>query len=289
VNSTDVTPAGRVDEAPPTRPRRLTVIGTPSPDGEPGSRLCAQPEPASAARPRATRQPQVGRGPLLAVCGLCGGAGTSTVAYLTARYSARRRLGPVLACDTGGPSGGLADRAGVATALSLLEIAEQVSLGVSLGCVYAIAADGVRVLASGPRFTPDCDHDGVEFVLEQARSAHGLTVVDCGTLIREPDRVAMVNASHIAWVLPATSGGVRRGARVLDAVDPHPVAREILVARRDTREPKAALRDLKRLAEARNATLILIPDLAELHSGRTDAALDAAQVALQAIDGVLER
>jgi hypothetical protein len=35
--------------------------------------------------------------------------------------------------------------------------------------------------------------------------------------------------------------------------------------------------------------LILIPDLAELHSGRTDAALDAAQVALQAIDGVLER
>ena len=62
-----------------------------------------------------------------------------------------------------------------------------------------------------------------------------------------------------------------------------------LGTRRDTREPKASLRDLKHVAERRDATLILFPDLPGLHGGATDAALDAAQVALQAIDGVLER
>ena len=228
------------------------------------------------------------RGPLLAVCGLCGGAGASTVAYLAARFRARRSSMPVLVCDTGGPTGGLADHAGVATARSLLEVAEQLTAGLAMGRVHAVAADGVRVLATGPRFTPPGARDGVELVLERARAAHALTVVDCGTLTREADRAALAKASHIAWVLPATPGGVRRGARVLDAVDPPP-GRELVVARRDAREPKAALGDLKRLAERRDAPLILVPHVPALHSGEADAALDAAQVALQAIDGVLER
>jgi MinD-like ATPase involved in chromosome partitioning or flagellar assembly len=290
VNRNKVARGSHTDEAPPTRPRRLTIIDRKPPAGEPGSRLDAQPDPGSAAEPGQARERQPhARGPLLAVCGLCGGAGASTIAYLIARFSARRRSGAVLLCDTAGPTGGLADHAGVATALSLLEVAQHVTSGLSLGCVYAIAADGVRVLATGPRLTPRCDHDGVELVLEHARAAHALTVVDCGTLTREPDRVALANASHIAWVLPATPGGVRRGARVLDAIDHHRLARELVVARRDTREPKAALRDLKSVAERRNATLILVPHLPGLHDGATDAALDAAQVALQAIDGVLER
>jgi hypothetical protein len=289
VNGNEVAQGSRIDEAPPARLRRLTVIDRQSAAGEPGS-PGVRPEPGSAAGPGPARprQPHT-RGPMLAVCGLCGGAGASTVAYLTARFSARRRCGPVLVCDTGGASGGLADHAGVTTALSLLEVAEHVTSGLSLGCVYGIAADSVRVLATGPRFTPGCDRDGIELVLEHARAAHALTIVDCGTLTREPDRLALANASHIAWVLPATPGGARRGARVLDAIDPHPLARELVVARRNMREPKAGLRDLKRLAERRNATLILFPDLPGLHGGASDAALDAAQVALQAIDGALGR
>jgi Flp pilus assembly CpaE family ATPase len=273
----------RIGDAPPARPRRLTVIDRQSPAGEPGSRLAARPALGSADGPRAVR------GPLLAVCGLCGGAGASTMAYLTARYSARRRSGPVLVCDTGGPTGGLADHAAVATARSLLEVAEQLTGRVPLGCVYAIGADGVRVLATGPRLTTDCPRDGVELVLANARAAHALTVVDCGTLTGEADRIALAMASHVAWVLPATPGGVRRGARVLDAVEPRPPGRELVVARRDARESKATVGDLKRLAQRRLATLILVPHLPGPHGRDADAALDAAQVALQAIDGVLER
>ena len=288
MNSNEVARGSRIEDAPPARPRRLTVIDR-SPAGEPGSQLAAQPEAGGAAQPRAVRQPRSARGVLLAVCGLCGGAGASTVAYLTARFSVRRCAGPVLVCDTGGASGGLADHAGVTAAQSLLEVAEQVTAGLPPGCVYAIVADGIRVLATGPRFTAGCARDGVELVLEDARAAHALTVVDCGTLASEADRLALAKASHIAWVLPATPGAVRRGARVLNAVEPHPPGRELLVARRDARAPKAALRDLRRLAQERNATLILVPDLPGLHRGETDAALEAAQVALQGIDGVLER
>jgi hypothetical protein len=284
VSNRDVTGIERVDAAPPVRPRRLTVIAEGSPNGQHG----AQAERGSVATSRAVGLQAV-RGPLLGVCGLCGGAGASTLAYLTALHSARRQCGPVLVCDTGGPTGGLADRAGTATPRSLPEVAEQLSAGLPLGCVYALGADGVRVLATGPRFAPGCDRDGMQLVLEHARAAHALTVVDCGTLTRAADRIALDQASHIAWVLPATPGGVRRGARVLDAVDSHPLARELVVARRDAHEPKAALGDLKRLAEQRNATLILVPHLPGLHGGAIDAALDTAQVALQAIDGLLER
>jgi MinD-like ATPase involved in chromosome partitioning or flagellar assembly len=287
MSTPDMTPSERVADAtvPGARPRRLTVIAdaTPAP-GEPGSRLHTQP-----GEPEPAPEPQAACGPLLAVCGLCGGAGASTVAYLVALFTARRQSDPVLVCDTGGPAGGLAHHAGVATARSLVEVAEQLSVGSPPGRLYATAADGVRVLATGPRFAPGCARDGVELVLDHARGAHALTVMDCGTLTREAEQIALAKASHIAWVLPATPSGVRRGARVLDAVNPYLLGREFIVARRDEREPKAALDDLKRLAEQRDAPLVLLPHLPDLHTGKTDAALDAAQVSLQAIDGVLER
>lgn len=52
-------------------------------------------------------------GPLLAVCGLTGGAGVTTLSYLIALAAARERADPVLVADMGGPSGGLAACAGV--------------------------------------------------------------------------------------------------------------------------------------------------------------------------------
>ena len=53
------------------------------------------------------------RGPLLAVCGLCGGAGASTLAYLVALAAARRDDRAVLLADTGGPTAGISHYAGV--------------------------------------------------------------------------------------------------------------------------------------------------------------------------------
>jgi len=240
---------------------------------------------------RAERQPEthVHRRPLLAVCGLCGGAGASTLAYLVALAEASGGRGSVLLGDTGGPSGGVAAYAGVESPRSLVEAAEHVAAGLPTGQLVAIARDGVRVLATGPRFTPECARAGVELLLDHARARYGLTVIDCGTLAREADQIALERASHVAWMLPATVGAIRRARRVLEAINPYLLGGELIVARPDGRERKAPLDELRRLAERRRAALVLLPTLPDLATANATAALRIAQVSLQAIRGALAR
>ena len=255
----------------PTRLGRVTVL-----DRDPGRALD---QPAS----------PVKLGPLLAVCGLTGGAGATTLAYLVAVAAAQQDAGPVLVADTGGPSGGLAARAGVETPRSLPELASQLAAGRPLqGGVYASGAAGVRVLASGPEFTPTGAHQQLARLLIDAREAHELTVIDCGTLAGDADRVALAAATHAAWVLPATADGVRLAGRVLDAA-PAIAAKQLVVGRREARQPKAPLRELRRIAADRHAPLVLVPHLPGLGTTRLDGAVEAAQVPLQAILGALTR
>ena len=58
-------------------------------------------------------------GPLVAICGLCGGAGASTLAYTLAAAAAERSTQPVFACETSGITGGLALYARAQPRLSL--------------------------------------------------------------------------------------------------------------------------------------------------------------------------
>ncbi|MGN6168824.1 MAG: hypothetical protein ACTHQQ_11735, partial [Solirubrobacteraceae bacterium] len=121
-------------EAPPCA-GRLTVVAH---DREP-----ADEQQVAAARP----------GPLLALCGICGGAGASTLAYLIALAAARESTQPVLVADTGGPTGGLAAFAGVEAPRSLPELADHIAAGLTpRDGLYAIDRSGVRVLATGPEF-----------------------------------------------------------------------------------------------------------------------------------------
>jgi MinD-like ATPase involved in chromosome partitioning or flagellar assembly len=228
-------------------------------------------------------------GPMLAVCGLTGGAGATTLAYLVALAAAEQDDGPVLIADTGGPSGGLATLAGVETPHSLPELASQIAARHPLETgIYATGPTGVRVLASGPDFSSTQDHDQLARLLIDAREAHCLTVIDCGTLAREADRIALGAATHIAWILPATADGIRRGQRVLHAA-PRTGARQLVVGRRDVHQTKAPLRDLRHLARELPAPLVLVPHLPELESRRHSRAVDAAQVPVQAILGALQR
>src|SRR4051794_41843397 len=86
---------------PPLRPRRRR-----------GGEHVLEPGAASTG---ATRRPHAA--PLVAVCGVCGGAGASTLSYLLARYAVRQLDGHVLVCDSGSsggappPAGGGAPRA----------------------------------------------------------------------------------------------------------------------------------------------------------------------------------
>ena len=89
-------------------------------------------------------------------------------------------------------------------------------------------------------------------------------MVDCGTLQQAADRLALRAASHIAWVLPATRGGVRRAERVLAAVPDTAGAAELIVARREPeRAAPRALKALKALAESRHAPLVLLPRVSD--------------------------
>ncbi len=231
----------------------------------------------------------LGLGPLLAVCGLVGGAGTTTLAYLVALAAARQSGEPVMVADTGGPSGGLSALADVETPRSLPELASELAAGAPLtGGLYAAGPAGLRVIAGRPELGLACAREQLRRLLEDAREAHGLTVIDCGTYAREADRVAVAAATHVAWVLPATPHGVSRGARVLDAVPPG-TSKELLVARRDVRQSKAPLRDLRRIAAERGTPLVLVPHLDSLENGRPDNALEQAQVPIQAILGALRR
>ena len=117
------------------------------------------------------------------------------------------------------------------------------------------------MIATGAHFDSGGDPDGVQALLSLARQggAHALVVVDCGTLQQAADRLALRAASHIAWVLPATRGGVRRAERVLAAVPDTAGAAELIVARRQPEQRAAPLKALKALAESRHATLVLLP------------------------------
>jgi hypothetical protein len=226
-------------------------------------------------------------GPLLAVVGLCGGAGASTIAYLTAATAAVQSSVPVLVCDTGGPTAGLAVYAGVKACRTLSDAAERLAGEESLtGGLFAVDEHGARVIAGDPQFTVHGEKTGVQRVLNDARSAHGLTVVDGGTLARVSDQTAMSVATHVAWVLPASESAVTRARRVLDRIAP--LSRpELLVARSDGRKaPIGALRDL---ADDRRAPLVLMPEVRDfLEMPVLDVAVEAA-LTLQAIGGLLQR
>jgi Flp pilus assembly CpaE family ATPase len=229
-------------------------------------------------------------GALLAVCGLCGGAGASTLAYLVARDAGERGEGPVLVCDTGGPTGGLAAYAGVASPRSLPAVADALARGEPLDeGLFADAGDDLRLIASGPDFDAEGDPRAIACLLHDAREAHPLTVVDCGTAARPADRHVLAAATHLAWILPATESGVRRAERVLAALPTSAPPVELVVARSDPAGRTPPLAELGALAALRLAPLVLMPHVPDLAERAPDDALEHAAVTLQAIEGVLAR
>jgi len=229
--------------------------------------------------------PRSAAGPLLAVCGLTGGAGASTLSYLVALERAAHSSSPVLVCDAGGPGAGLALYAGACSPRSLEEAGERLEAGRPLcGGLFAEPAPGVRLIATGPALAPEGSPAGLRGLLTDAREAHALTVIDCGTLARLSARVALELATHVAWVLPATLGALSRAGAVLASLEAgQPSGSEIVVARREQGERKAGLRELSRLAEERQAPLVLMPHIPDLAEEGHTSVLEAAELTLAGI------
>jgi hypothetical protein len=147
----------------------------------------------------------------------------------------------------------------------------------------------MRLIAAAPRPPEEPDPPHVLQLLRDARDEHPLTVVDCGRLATTVGRLAHRHASHVAWVLPATLGGVRRARRVLAAQEPAVDQREIVVARFDPGGRQSPISDLTALADARRGPLVLMPDVPDLGERTCEEGLEAAQVTLGAILSLLRR
>ena len=228
-------------------------------------------------------------GPLVAICGLCGGAGVSTLSYTLAAAAAERSTQPVFACETSGMTGGLALYARAQPRLSLSQAADQLVAGTPPSGLVVSSPERVRVLGSRPALGEQCDADGAERILSEAREAGGLVVLDCGAADHEVDRVALSASSHVLWVIPATASGIARGEHALKLLAEFARGEQALVARLERNENAAAVSRLAGLAARWELELILFPHVEDVAQALVEEAIEEAQVALEAIAAVLRR
>jgi cellulose biosynthesis protein BcsQ len=206
------------------------------------------------------------RGPVVAVCGLVGGAGASTLAYLIARRAARHSTAPVLLAELQ-EQAGLAALTGASGPHGLRELARAVEQQRQLDRPFAEVVGGLRLVASArPAVGEPAPAGALERVLADAREAHGLVVVDAGPS-GGPDWDALLGAaSHALFVLPATLAALRR-AQLLAAggvFDRAAGARAALVAVATRPGRGAQVKQLRRLAERHVDRLLLVPHVPEL-------------------------
>jgi hypothetical protein len=232
-------------------------------------------------------QQAAARGTLLAVCGVWSGAGTSTIAYLIALAAARSGSGRVLLCRTHEPlimnTDGDEDRR-----RSRLALAGSAAAGLFIHPPDETRRDALQVVHANTAAL--AEHPArVGRRLARARATHALTVVDCGTLRRPIERIALAHATHLGWVIPATADGLAHARRATRAARLPTGGRELLIARGEPTSDPPPLPGLRSLAGERLAPLILLPWLSARTLQRDAAALDAAAVGLQAILGAFER
>jgi hypothetical protein len=199
-------------------------------------------------------------GPIVAVCGLVGGSGASTLAFCLARQAARESRTPVLLTEPDARRAGLTVLAGRSTPLCLSGLAERVAEGRAPAEPFVEIDHGLRLVASAPRRGTDAAPEHVSALICEAKAAHGLVVVDCGTSWITAIPV-LDAATHILWTVTASTAAVAR-ARLLLASDALPApgrARELLVVLASDRRSTASVRALRRLAAQRCERLVLAP------------------------------
>ena len=208
-------------------------------------------------------------GPLVAVSGLAGGAGTSTLAYLLARRAARHSTVPILLAELD-PSGGLVALAGAAAPLGLCELARAVDEERPPERPFTEAA-GLRLVASTEAGDPGpLPLGALERLLADARAAHGLVVVDAGQPTAGEAEQLLTMADHVLACVPATAAGVRRAEMQLAGGvlrRAGTAASRALVCAVTQPDARVQVRQLRRLADGHVDRLLLVPHLPQLARG----------------------
>lgn len=199
-------------------------------------------------------------GPLVAICGLTGGAGTTTLALLLAQQAARHSAAPILLSESQADRAGLASITGHSTPIGLAALARRIADDQTPTETFAELEPRLRLIAAAPGTADDARPDALRALLAQAHDAHGLVIIDCANPSGAAPAV-LDAASHIIWVLPATRPGLASGAALLASgvLPPPGRACEVLVA--TAREPHRAVsvRALRKLAAVRCERLVLMP------------------------------
>lgn len=221
-------------------------------------------------------------GPVVAVCGLAGGAATSTLALLLAREAARVSAAPILLTEADPQRAGLSVIAGRATPRPLSGLAQELAEDRTPTDAFAELAPGLRLIAANPLATPAADREALGALLDQARDAHGLVVVDCGTSWRA-DSPVLAHATHVVWTIPAAPVGLAVGQSQLAVAPPAGRSPEVLAATAITPQPRVSVRALRTLARSRCRQLVLIPyDQALAHGRHTSSEATLRAVAAMA-------
>ena len=206
-------------------------------------------------------------GPLVAVCGLTGGAGTTTLALLIANAAARESTAPVLLTEADPQRAGLAALTGRTTPLPLASLAAHVHDDEAPSDTFAELPTGLRLIASMPQRSPFVDDASIVGLLDQARAAHALVVVDCGTSWTAVSPI-LARASHIIWTTPATRHAALRASSTLETVAPPAGrSREALAVTRVAPGRTVGVRALRCIARQRCDQLVLIGHDAALSRG----------------------
>lgn len=227
-------------------------------------------------------------GPLVAVAGLCGGAGTSTIALLLASAAAAQSSAPVLLAETGGPTATLKLLAGGGSPRSLVDLAHQVEAGhQAADAPFEVVADGLRLIAGAPQFEREADESALEMIFDDAKVAHGLTMVDCSSLTAAADLVALGRATHVVWSVTDTDLGAARAEAVLDSLELPLVGRELLAVRHEGAGALVPATTWTRIARRRDCDVMLIPHVPGLFELPVDERVARTAAALDALAGAL--
>jgi hypothetical protein len=277
-------PSYRVSDrqlAQPSRPRLVPPEGSHFP-GAQRARVTAPIADSSLALDRPS--PTVRRpGTLIAVCGLHPEAGASTLAYLTASYLAQQNVGPILLCDAD-DSVGLSRLAQATSPYGLNELSESLTQGrLDPTSMFATIAPKLRLIATaGSAAVEDAPAAALTRILNDARTAHAATVIDCGRLTTAPARIAADLATHRVWITGTSRVDTKSAWNAL-ARQPPSQAVELIVARRLPGNDTAPRGEIAHLATTRAAPLVWMPIVEPLDRRKTTQALETCQLTLHAI------
>lgn len=232
-------------------------------------------------------------GPLVVVCGLHGGAGTSTLAYGLAAQAALESPASVLLCETDAAAGDVAALTGVTAPFSLSELAAEFAAGRAPAGGTLARAGKLRVIAAAPADAPNVDHGAVTALLDAAGQRHGLTVIDAGTARAPLTRELLRIATHVIWVAIARPGAAERARTLLAGRLVPPLSARQALAVRGVRRTRGALvgqqaAELRQLAEECCERLVLMSDSPGVSGGHVELGERRMLAALTALSGFLE-